>query len=186
MPPRYRVIVAQPGLYPDPTLNRSFGSFGDANLHAMRAQPEDVGVALVLTPDQQIAAAYALERGARARSATPEETAWAAEHGRMRKAAPWRTGAVPSKLIARSVERKVLPKVLELRARRRDLHDMTEAELNRIIFPPGTHPGKHVGLRDVFTDEEIQHLPEHPAWREFSRGFKDWVFAALEEIIEEE
>ena len=67
----------------------------------------------------------------------------------------------------------------------RDLHDMTEAEITRIIFPRNVHPGKPVGLRDVFSDTEIADLPNHPAWDEFSRSFKDWVWIAIDAISED-
>ena len=60
---------------------------------------------------------------------------------------------------------------------------MTEDEINALIFTRDTPTNKLVGLRDVFTDEEIYDLPSHPAWDQFSRGLQDWVFMAIDAML---
>lgn len=66
-----------------------------------------------------------------------------------------------------------------------DLNDMTEVEINNVVFA-GRGVNELVGLRDVFSDEQICNLPSHPAWARFSSAFKTWVYNAIECIVSED
>ena len=66
------------------------------------------------------------------------------------------------------------------------LHDLTQFEIERIIWR-GRGVSELVGLRDVFTDDEIvKGLAEHPEFSHFDRHFRDWTFSAVDAMIDDE
>lgn len=69
---------------------------------------------------------------------------------------------------------------------KRNLHDMTEREIHRVIWHGVDSVSKPVGLRDNLTDKEIQELPNHPDWKSFSRHLHDWVYNTLDAMSQGE
>ena len=64
----------------------------------------------------------------------------------------------------------------------RNLNDLTESELNALIFKDAEMV-EHRGLSDAFTDDEILDLPNHPDYDTFSTYFQDWIYDAIDSII---
>ena len=66
------------------------------------------------------------------------------------------------------------------------LHDLTMRELDGRIWS-GRGVAELVGLRDVFTDEEIvTGLCEHPCWDMWPTHFQSWVYSAVDAMADEE
>lgn len=64
----------------------------------------------------------------------------------------------------------------------RNLHDMTLTEIEAVIWKD-RGVSEPVGLRDVFTDDEIiDGLMSHPCYNEWPNHFKDWVYNAFDVI----
>ena len=59
-----------------------------------------------------------------------------------------------------------------------NIHEMTQAEIEKRIFGD-CHPGALRGFSDVFTDDEILTLADHPLWTSFDEGFKSWAWSAI-------
>lgn len=67
-----------------------------------------------------------------------------------------------------------------------ELHGFTQYEIERIIWR-GRGVAELVGLRDVFSDEQIvKGIAEHPEFTHFDRGFQDWTFSAVDAMIDDE
>ncbi len=189
--PRYTVIVVEPHLRG--TVSRNFRLYGEADDFARRYVPDTTAVAVIVNMSGTPSAAYWLEHDRRARVADEAETRWA-----MREASRLHGSPVhpASDLAHRRDNPPMRPRgrtrdlyshtARGTRVLVRDLHDMTEREINRLIFPDALPTNKLVGLRDVLTDDEITNLPNHPAWPEFSQHFRDWVYSAIEAILDSE
>lgn len=59
------------------------------------------------------------------------------------------------------------------------LYDMPLRELEMLPWK-GMPVNEPIGLKDVFTKEQIQWLYDHPDYKKFSRGFQDDIFNALD------
>lgn len=68
---------------------------------------------------------------------------------------------------------------------KRNLNDLTESEINAIIFKDA-RVDEPRGIRDALTDREVLSLPHHPAWDCFSLPFQSWVWNAIDSIYIEE
>ena len=63
----------------------------------------------------------------------------------------------------------------------RDLNNMTQAEIEQIIFENAS-VSQLVGMLDNLTEEEVSALPSHPAWGYFDEYFKEWVWSTIDTI----
>ena len=188
---RYTVVVVEPHLRG--TVSRNFRLYGDADDFARRYVPDTTAVAVIVNESGTPSAAYALEHGRQARRADEAETRWV-----MREASRLRGSPVhpASDLAHRRDNPPMRPRgrtrdlfshtARGTRVLARDLHDMTEREISLLIFPTDLPAITLVGLRDVLTDDEITNLPNHPAWPDFSQHFRDWVYSAIEAILDSE
>ena len=72
----------------------------------------------------------------------------------------------------------------------RDLNQMTEREINGLIFGKvGTATPVGILQEDQndprgLTGDEVLRLPDHPCWAQFSWSFRSWVWAAINEIVD--
>lgn len=67
-----------------------------------------------------------------------------------------------------------------------ELHDLTQFEIERIIWN-GRGVSELVGLRDVFSDDEIVNgIADHPEFVHFDDHFKSWTFSAVDAMIDDE
>lgn len=66
----------------------------------------------------------------------------------------------------------------------RNLHNLILSEIEAIIFEDAS-VSEPRGLRDRLSDEEILSLVEHPCYSDWPNHFKDWVWSAIDNILEE-
>lgn len=67
-----------------------------------------------------------------------------------------------------------------------ELHGLTQFEIERIIWR-GRGVSELVGLRDVFTDDDIAvGIAQHPEFTHFDRHFQNWAFSAVDAMIDDE
>jgi len=67
----------------------------------------------------------------------------------------------------------------------KNVFDLSEEEINKIVFT-NIKENEPRGLLDIFTNEQVMSLPNHPKFHYFTIEFQDWVWKTIDGIMVED